>query len=281
MATPAGPYGPEPIQLRPIVLVLGPGWARGFAHAGVLRALHEAKIPIGAIVGTEVGALMGALYSLGNSINGFEWSLLKFKDGAFSHRPALIGDLMGGPYHGGEIEDALAETLRDKDIAGARIPLRVGIQYRDSQRMILAEKGSAARAVRAALVLPGAMEPGVWDSREAQSTVPRRPVLVSEARALRIGPVVAIDLLETGWTEAAEDPLQNRISDLLKQARQNAANELKDADLVIRPELGDIGPFDFKKRTESSFRGKSAVRAQISAIRHLVGLPPEDQGVSE
>src|SRR4051794_36609960 len=46
---PTDVYGPAPVQLRPVVLVLGPGMARGFSYVGVIRALNEAKIPIGAI----------------------------------------------------------------------------------------------------------------------------------------------------------------------------------------------------------------------------------------
>ena len=56
----------EARPVRPIVLVLGPGMARGFAFAGVLRALNEAKIPIGAVIGTEMGALVSALYADSN-----------------------------------------------------------------------------------------------------------------------------------------------------------------------------------------------------------------------
>jgi CRP-like cAMP-binding protein len=46
-------------------LVLGGGGPRGFAYLGVLRALEEAGVPIDAVGGTSVGAVMGALYALG------------------------------------------------------------------------------------------------------------------------------------------------------------------------------------------------------------------------
>ncbi len=50
---------------RAVGLALGGGGARGFAHIGVIRALHEAGIPIDAIGGTSVGALIGAQYAMG------------------------------------------------------------------------------------------------------------------------------------------------------------------------------------------------------------------------
>ncbi len=44
-------------------VVLGGGGARGYAHLGVLRALHEAGIPIDMIGGNSMGALVGAQYA--------------------------------------------------------------------------------------------------------------------------------------------------------------------------------------------------------------------------
>ncbi|HUP57734.1 MAG TPA: patatin-like phospholipase family protein, partial [Bdellovibrionota bacterium] len=87
-APPAGQaepaYGPEPIQLRPLILVLGPGEARAFAHVGALRAIAEAKLPVAAIYATEMGALVGALYAMNANLNRFEWGLLRFPDDVFT-----------------------------------------------------------------------------------------------------------------------------------------------------------------------------------------------------
>src|SRR5947199_9178417 len=58
---------------RPRVgLALAGGFARGIAHIGVLRVLREAGIPIDCIAGTSVGALIGASYCAGASIDEME-----------------------------------------------------------------------------------------------------------------------------------------------------------------------------------------------------------------
>ena len=44
-----------------IALVLGGGGPRGFAHIGVIKVLEEAGIVPDLIVGTSVGAIVGAL----------------------------------------------------------------------------------------------------------------------------------------------------------------------------------------------------------------------------
>ena len=50
-----------------IGLVLGGGGARGAAHIGVLRELERLRIPIDAIAGTSMGAIVGGLYAAGTS----------------------------------------------------------------------------------------------------------------------------------------------------------------------------------------------------------------------
>src|SRR3954462_10293563 len=50
-----------------VALVLGSGGPRGFAHIGVLKVLEEAGIHPALIVGSSVGAMVGALYANGMS----------------------------------------------------------------------------------------------------------------------------------------------------------------------------------------------------------------------
>ena len=46
-------------RLRPPVLALGGGGARGFAHFGVLQVLEEAGLPMRSIVGTSMDMVDG------------------------------------------------------------------------------------------------------------------------------------------------------------------------------------------------------------------------------
>lgn len=71
-----------------VSLVLSGGGARGFAHVGVLMALEEEGVPIRAIAGTSMGALVGGLYCCGYSafeidsiVRSTDWGWL------FSSRP--------------------------------------------------------------------------------------------------------------------------------------------------------------------------------------------------
>src|ERR1700741_2723715 len=56
------------VQMAPrpgIALALGGGFARGFAHLGVLRVLEQNHIPVSHIAGTSVGSILGAAYASG------------------------------------------------------------------------------------------------------------------------------------------------------------------------------------------------------------------------
>ena len=69
----AEPVASGPAAERPkIGLVLGGGGARGAAHIGVLQELERMQVPIDAIVGTSMGAIVGGLYASGMTADELE-----------------------------------------------------------------------------------------------------------------------------------------------------------------------------------------------------------------
>src|SRR5688572_29980134 len=63
-ATADAPAAEPPGRPR-IGLVLSGGGARGAAHVGVIRALEQMQVPIDAVAGTSMGAVVGGLYAAG------------------------------------------------------------------------------------------------------------------------------------------------------------------------------------------------------------------------
>ncbi|HAK60426.1 MAG TPA: hypothetical protein DCO77_08600 [Nitrospiraceae bacterium] len=59
-----------------IGLALAGGGARAAAAIGVLKVLEEEGIPVSAIAGTSMGALVGGLYAAGNSLEDIEGLIL-------------------------------------------------------------------------------------------------------------------------------------------------------------------------------------------------------------
>ncbi len=58
-----------PVSAQKVGLVLSGGGAAGLAHIGVIKALEEHNIPIDYITGTSMGAMVGALYASGYSVD--------------------------------------------------------------------------------------------------------------------------------------------------------------------------------------------------------------------
>ncbi|MGK5082202.1 patatin-like phospholipase family protein [Bdellovibrionota bacterium FG-1] len=243
-------YGPQPIVVKPIVLVLGPGLARGFAYVGAIRALTEARISIGAVLGTEMGALMGALYAVGGKINQFEWALFKFREEVFVEPKGLMSSLFQPSGKDAKFDAALEQVFEKKDLNQTVVPIRIAIQTVDSGLALVLDRGPAVAAVRAAMGESSLFGPSLWSGGLAQAATHVKPFLIAEARDMNLGPVVVIDVMEQ-------------------------KEDMKGADLVIRPDLVGIGAMDFEKRTDAAFRGKKAVEEQLTEIRKLVGMPPE------
>lgn len=64
-----------------IALVLSGGGAKGAAHIGVLRVLEQHHIPIDMIIGTSIGSIVGAMYSIGYSPDEIEKLVFGLKFG--------------------------------------------------------------------------------------------------------------------------------------------------------------------------------------------------------
>src|SRR5208282_1266857 len=77
-----------PVGRPRIGLVLSGGGARGSAHIGVLKILDDMHVPIDAIAGTSMGAVIGGLYASGMSGRQIEklFSSVDWQD-SFRDRP--------------------------------------------------------------------------------------------------------------------------------------------------------------------------------------------------
>jgi len=64
------------VQAQKVGLVLSGGGAKGLAHVGVLKQLEANGIPVDYIIGTSMGAIIGAMYSAGYSPREIEQIVL-------------------------------------------------------------------------------------------------------------------------------------------------------------------------------------------------------------
>ena len=173
-------------------IALGAGGARGLAHIGVLQALAEAGIPVGAIAGTSSGALVGAIYAAGQ-LENFEqrmrelrWNeVLSLFDPAFP-RSGLVSAV--------RVLERFAPGLGDLRIEDLPIPFAaISVDLVTGQEMVI-RHGRLFDAIRASISIPGIFVPRLAHGQLLVDGALRNPVPVSALAALGADVSVAVNL---------------------------------------------------------------------------------------
>ncbi len=251
-----------------IALVLGGGAARGFAHVGVIRLLEQEKIPIHMIVGTSVGSLIGALYA--SDPNGFNLEWLSFsieKDDIFDY--SLIYSKMG-PVQGERLEKFIQTKVKAKTMEQMKIPFYAVATDLNSGNTVVFEKGSVAKAVRASCSIPGIFQPlelggkmyvdgGVTDNL---------PVDVARAKGADI--IIAVNI-----SKNIQNLQINTLIDVILQSINIMGRELviyksRGYDVLIEPNVGDVGITDFSQKKRLMDAGIQAAKQALPKIKKLI-----------
>jgi NTE family protein len=174
-----------------IGLVLGGGAARGWAHIGAIRALHDAGIKPDVVCGTSIGALVAAVYANGDLDWLEEWvSRLTWQTVLRLLDLRISGGLLGGR----KVIEVFAKQFNGRAINELQMPFGAVATELDTGREIWLQDGSVVDAVRASIAIPGIFTPvwhdGVWLVDGGLCN----PVPVSVARGMRADCVIAVDL---------------------------------------------------------------------------------------
>jgi NTE family protein len=175
-----------------IGLVLGSGAARGFAHIGVMRVLQAHGIKPDIIVGTSMGALVGACYATDQLDTLEAWARSLTKRRVIGYLDIRIGG--AGLISGGRLANRLQESIggsaiEDLPIRFAAIATEIGTGHE-----VWLTRGSLALAVRASYALPGIFPPVQLGGRWLVDGALVNPVPVSAARALGARVVIAVNM---------------------------------------------------------------------------------------
>jgi NTE family protein len=152
-----------------IALVLGGGGLKGFAHVGVLRALEERHIVPDVFAGTSIGALIGAAYLNGTSVESLaeRCMALRRKDLFRINHFGMLLERMRSPsiYLEEQLRELVAASLPDTTFAD--LPKRLLVNTVDLDRGARVVWGlpgledvSVRDAVYASCALPGFFPPG-------------------------------------------------------------------------------------------------------------------------
>ncbi len=139
-------------------LVLGGGGARGYAHIGVIKALEEAGIGIDMIVGTSIGAIVGAGYASGLTVEELESVA-----GSMTMRKFIelmdISVSSQGLIKGKGISDFLRQTVKKQSFEELNLPFyTVSTNILTGEKIVIGE-GDLINAVMASMAIPGLFTP--------------------------------------------------------------------------------------------------------------------------
>jgi NTE family protein len=254
----------SPARVPAIGLALGGGFARGIAHIGVLKVLEQEGIPIRAVTGTSVGALIGACYCSGLSLAEMEdvarntrfttfarWTLSRC---GFASNDRMIS--------------FLTRTLKCKTFEDLRIPLGVTATDFNTGQGIVFTSGSIIDPVRASCAYPGMFLPVQIGGRYLVDGMLSHPVPTRPVREMGADRVLAVHLKGT-W---ANGGAPRHLFDVIGQSfaiAQDAMSALwrSAADLVIEPEVAGFAYDDFKRSADLINVGELAMRAALPEVR--------------
>lgn len=266
----------EKIRKNPrVVLVLGGGGARAIAQIGVLEVFEENDIPIDLVVATSGGSIIGSLYADSGDVLTVKSIALDFtldKVVRISLMDALDGahSLKGG-YDGSRGERFLEYTLKAKTFDQLTVPLVVVATDVLTGKTIGLKSGLIAPAVRASYSIPGLFSPvKMYDMMLVDGGV-SAPLGVRLAREYNPDLVIAVDV---GLKPDLKEPIVNMLQ-LVQRSAAITYQELNDtlaseADVVIEPNLGEVGIFDDKSNDASYAAGREAALKAMPKIRELL-----------
>ncbi|HPB28916.1 MAG TPA: patatin-like phospholipase family protein [Acidobacteriota bacterium] len=284
---------------RKLAVVLGGGAARGLAHIGVLQVLEEIRLRPGLVVGTSIGALVGAMYAHHGSAGDVLAHVRRYLDSpSYDSRTyhrfmriepgaadGLLAQLRQFILKGMAIgktlvsrslvsEDeyarAIAELLPDVRIEELRIPFACMAGDLHTGEAVLIAGGPVRRAVMASCAVPGLYSP-----------------VADGERLLIDGGWVDKTPVSGAWALGADLALAVRVSreppptvdwqhglDIILRADGIATHRLEDlqsatADLCLNPDLEGIHWLAFQSLDDTVERGVRCARAAMPEIERL------------
>lgn len=274
-----------------IGIALGGGGAKGLAHLGALRVLESAGVKIEIVTGTSAGALIGALFAAGKSLDEIEalarlWTLRQFLTRDRTGTGLFSTD---GIRHVIEIE--LGRNRRIEELPRTFACVAVDL---DSQAEVVFDSGCIADAVCASAAFPGFFAPVSLDDRRLIDGGTLNPVPCDVARQLGAERVIAVDLSadEPVFTTAGTRPfnpdsllvtaivstaekrklvrvMARAIGIMGKRVRESKLAE-SPPDAIIRPEVQNVGLLDFDLTDECLAAGEIAARDALDQIQTLI-----------
>ncbi len=244
-------------------LALGGGSARGLAHIGVLQVFEAEGIPVDYLAGTSMGGLIGAFYASGMNLKMMQRLAKKIEK-------RLWFDLTipkMGIIAGEKITQILHFLTRNCNFQDLKIPFAVSATDLYSGENITISEGNLADAVRATISIPGIFPPVEWQNYLLVDGGVLNRVPVGIVKEMGADLIVAVDVgvyIGKRKTGNIFDVI-NQTFDIM--SREIQKHTMSPADIIICPDLTNVGSAQYHKVDEAVAQGEKAAREALPEIK--------------
>lgn len=255
-----------------IGLALGSGGPRGLAHIGVIKVLEENKIPIDVIVGSSIGAVIGAFYAVGFSISQIEKI---FSNVDRRQIFSLLFDPQfryGGLIAGRKVENFLKEYFGNKKIEECLIPFAAVATDLKTGQPVVFNQGPLVLALRASIAIPLIFKPVIKDNQILVDGGLSLPVPAQLAKEMGADIVIAVNLDNYKYEEKEKLSFYSVANFSLDILRYHLAlNNVKTADFVVNVNFSEDPSFyEFTNVKDKITQGQKAVLQILPQIQKLL-----------
>lgn len=258
-------------------IAFGGGGTRGFAHLGALKAFEEHGIDFDYVAGTSVGALVGALYAKGVSVD-------EMIDMAKSLRPKDLrtSKLPFVPSKTDKLEELLKEVIGDTVFSELKKPFSVIAVDMISAKEKEITSGSVIKAVAGSCALPAVFNPVEFDGMMLMDGGLTNTIPADIVRNKGCKYVISIDVNPArGYgTESFKliDILATSVRIMMKQ---NAQNGKMYSDIVIEPDTKRFKASRTEGGLEMIEEGYLATIEKMDEIKALLKIKTKKKKIVE
>ena len=181
-----------------------------------------------------------------------------------------------GFFSGRKIEKLLKELVNQYKIEELARKFAAVCVDLNKPEIITISSGDLVKAVRASISIPGVFTPVISGNQILVDGGVLEPVPVEAARKLGADFVVAVDLLSRSGNlrkskESNFVDIIQKTSITTQQCITGFRMKIFPPDIIIEPEVADIGILDFKNGSQIVSQGEKAARKLLPKLRELLG----------
>ena len=259
-----GRQRPKPPSGRPVIgLALGGGFARGTAHIGVLKVLEENRIPIHAIAGTSVGAIIGGSYASGTSLKDMEEKAASVRFHDFARW--TVSRL--GLASNARMDEFLHRCFGKTKFEELNIPLAVTATDISNGEQVVFRSGDLIDPVRASCAYPGLFVPVKIGERMLIDGAFSSPVPVAPLIEMGATHIIAVHLVCNPFPSALPTNVFQMVGHCFALLQTRAGSQWRQtAKCVIEPTVAGNAWDDFQSAPKLIAAGEKATRAMLPQI---------------